>query len=309
VRSLAVIGALIAVSLLAACGSGSGASTVEEKSATQLAKERDGRLAMPKAETEGLPPLVLDAHYGPEPKEVVVKDIRKGSGAVMKGGDDVVVNFVGIRYDEPFGPAPAADYGPMRFPFGQINQGWKKGLPGMRVGGRRELIVPPDPPAYDETTVYLVDLIAIEPPNLAGPTGNPQPVREAQPKEPPRKGRLAMSKAEIAKLPQFTIEARHGSEPKNLVIKDLRDGSGAVMRRGDAIRVLFAGVRFGEHIHTTPATRNAPTEFTFDEIIKGWQKGLPGMRVGGRRELVVPPRLAYRGGDIIYVVDLLAIKP
>jgi peptidylprolyl isomerase len=42
--------------------------------------------------------------------------------------------------------------------------------------------------------------------------------------------------------------------------------------------------------------------------VKGWEKGLPGMRVGGRRELLVPSKLAYGEGAVLYVVDLLGVE-
>jgi peptidylprolyl isomerase len=124
-----------------------------------------------------------------------------------------------------------------------------------------------------------------------------------------RRGRMAMTKAEIAKLPQYTIGPPHGPPARRLVIHDLRKGFGAKMKAGDSILVGFAGAEYGYTVHTTDATRNAPEKFTFKEIVKGWQKGLPGMRVGGRRELIVPKALGTAGSSATYVVDLLAIYP
>lgn len=49
------------------------------------------------------------------------------------------------------------------------------------------------------------------------------------------------------------------------------------------------------------------TTFGMEEVIDGWRLGLPGMRLGGRRELVVPQRLGDAGTTAIYVIDLLAI--
>ncbi len=118
-----------------------------------------------------------------------------------------------------------------------------------------------------------------------------------------------MTKAEIAKLPQYTIGVPTGPPTKRLVIRDLRKGFGARMKAGDTILVDFAGAEYGYTVHTTPSTRNTPEEFPFDGMIVSWRKGLPGMRVGGRRELLVPKRLSTGGNAVTYVVDLLAIYP
>ena len=119
---------------------------------------------------------------------------------------------------------------------------------------------------------------------------------------------LSMSKAEIAKLGELEIKKPKGSPPQELVVKDLRKGTGAAVKRSDSILVVFAGVNYGETLKTTPATRNEPTKFGLDGVVEGWKEGLPGMRVGGRRELIVPPDLAYGSEAVVYVIDLLAIE-
>jgi peptidylprolyl isomerase len=124
-----------------------------------------------------------------------------------------------------------------------------------------------------------------------------------------QKPQLAMSRAEIAQLPEFKVRVPTKSPPKKLVVHDLRKGSGAEIRPNDAILVDFFNVRYepGKSFKTTPTTRNSPERFGLNEVIEGWKKGLPGMRVGGRRELIVPPELGYRGWTLIYVIDLLAV--
>ena len=120
--------------------------------------------------------------------------------------------------------------------------------------------------------------------------------------KPPSK----MSAAEIAKLPQFKIAARHGPAPRRLVIHDVRKGSGAVMKRGDTILIDWAEIPYGEALVASPSARQL--EFTFGKFIKGWEEGLPGTKVGGRRELIVPTRLGDTGGPMVYQVDLLAVE-
>jgi peptidylprolyl isomerase len=81
--------------------------------------------------------------------------------------------------------------------------------------------------------------------------------------------------------------------------------------------VHYVGVRFssGEQFDAS-WDRGEPLEFPLRGLIPGWQQGIPGMRVGGRRELVIPPDLAYgqtgshdlAGETLIFVIDLLAAK-
>jgi peptidylprolyl isomerase len=121
------------------------------------------------------------------------------------------------------------------------------------------------------------------------------------------KPRSKMSAAEIAKLPPITIRTQHGPKPRGLVVHDLRQGSGAVMKVGDTMLINWAETSYGEGLEAAPNVRQL--EFTFGKFIEGWEDGLPGMKVGGRRELIVPPRLGDTGVTTVYVVDLLGIKP
>jgi peptidylprolyl isomerase len=64
-------------------------------------------------------------------------------------------------------------------------------------------------------------------------------------------------------------------------------------------------------------SRGAPATFGLNQVIPGWQQGMPGMKVGGRRELLIPPALGYGAAGsgpvgpnetLIFVVDLIAVK-
>ncbi len=73
--------------------------------------------------------------------------------------------------------------------------------------------------------------------------------------------------------------------------------------------VDWAEIPYGEALETTPDTPKKTLKFSFEKVIEGWEDGLPGMKVGGRRELIVPPRLGDTGVTMIYMVDLLAVEP
>lgn len=111
-----------------------------------------------------------------------------------------------------------------------------------------------------------------------------------------------------------------GAPPKKLVIEDIEEGTGGRVKIGDEVTVKWIGVLYKSGREFGSSWRDHHT-FTFltnaGRVIPGWDRGTIGMKVGGRRELIIPPALAYedRGSTsvppnetLIYVVDLLAIK-
>ena len=105
--------------------------------------------------------------------------------------------------------------------------------------------------------------------------------------------------------------------PTDLVIRDIVVGEGAEAVPGARVTVHYLGVDHatGEQFDAS-WDRGETIEFPLSGLIQGWQDGIPGMRVGGRRELVIPPRLAYgengrhrlAGRTLIFVIDLLAVR-
>lgn len=99
--------------------------------------------------------------------------------------------------------------------------------------------------------------------------------------------------------------------PKELVVRNIRPGSGSgVAKAGDEVVVNYVGVEYdtGHLIYDTWEQRG-PSHFHLKAMRTGWELGLNGMTVGGRRELIVPSRLAYHTGALIYLVDLLRVRP
>src|SRR6185312_3285384 len=114
------------------------------------------------------------------------------------------------------------------------------------------------------------------------------------------------------------IEFPDRPPPAELVIKDLVVGDGAEAVPGGNVEVHYVGVEFdtGEEFDSSWA-RNESIEFPLRGLIQGWQDGIPGMKVGGRRKLTIPPAQAYgatgsghrlSGKTLIFVIDLLATR-
>ena len=112
---------------------------------------------------------------GPPPQALEKRDIEKGTGEVAKPGDEVTMNYVGVSYSTKKQFDASFDRGePFTFTLGQgaVIAGWDEGIPGMKVGGRRELIIPPakgygatgQPPDIkpNETLVFVVDLVDVK---------------------------------------------------------------------------------------------------------------------------------------------------
>jgi peptidylprolyl isomerase len=110
-----------------------------------------------------------------------------------------------------------------------------------------------------------------------------------------------------------------GEPPKDLEIKDIWEGNGKVASAGDTVQVHYVGVAFssGEEFDSS-WNRGEPLEFQLGvgRVISGWDQGVQGMKVGGRRQLVIPSHLAYGdrgaagvikpGETLIFVCDLVA---
>jgi len=112
---------------------------------------------------------------GKAPKKLQVKDLKAGSGPAAQPGQNVQVQYVGVSYANGRQFDASWDRGePFSFQLGagQVIPGWDQGVAGMKVGGRRQLVIPPDlaygkqgsPPAIgpNETLVFVVDLVAIQ---------------------------------------------------------------------------------------------------------------------------------------------------
>ena len=172
---LAVLLVVVAVILIAQGGDGGGdqSADVGPDCSTESAISTDTS-TKPKVEVpDGDPPTGLEC-----------VDVVVGDGTTAEQGDQVTVQYVGVNYDDGKQFDASWDNG-QPFPFqlgaGNVIPGWDEGVVGMKVGGRRELIIPPDlaygaqgsPPAIkpNSTLVFVVDLLDVQP----APAGAPPP--------------------------------------------------------------------------------------------------------------------------------------
>jgi peptidylprolyl isomerase len=112
-----------------------------------------------------------------------------------------------------------------------------------------------------------------------------------------------------------------GAPPADLVIEDITVGQGAEATPGQDVSVHYVGVSHSSG-KEFDASWNRGQPFSFPlgggKVIAGWDRGVAGMKVGGRRRLVIPPHLGYGdrgaggvikpGETLIFVVDLLSVR-
>ncbi|MDG1845132.1 MAG: FKBP-type peptidyl-prolyl cis-trans isomerase [Acidimicrobiales bacterium] len=241
---------------------------------------------------------------GPPPEELLSEDIVGGSGDPVAAGDFLIMEYVGVSYSTGLQFDSSWDRGePFAFELGagKVISGWDEGIAGMSPGGRRLLIIPPGQ-AYgengsgsgsigpNETLIFIVDLLASVPAGLEKPDV-------------------------LSPLAQAS----------SLGISDISEGTGREVIEGDVIYVHYVGRSQSTDTQFDASWDRGRKEFIGliigqGQVIAGWEEGLIGMKVGGRRELVIPPDLAY-GEDgagngliapnetLIFVVDLLGAYP
>ncbi|KAB2593938.1 FKBP-type peptidyl-prolyl cis-trans isomerase [Streptomyces arboris] len=124
----------------------------------------------------------------------------------------------------------------------------------------------------------------------------------------------------MSELTKPVIEVPEGDAPTELTIRDLVVGDGSEARQGRVVQVHYVGVTFasGREFDSCWGS-DRPFKFAVGggRVIKGLDRGVRGMKAGGRREIIVPPRLGYgkqspsasipAHSTLIFVVDLLTV--
>jgi peptidylprolyl isomerase len=165
---------------LAACGDdddegGESASTGTQSSETQPAETEPAEPASQDISKDRSQKPTIPQPSGEPPAELVKEDVVKGDGTTAKDGDNVSVQYVGVNFSNGAEFDASWNRGePFTFTLGsgQVIPGWDQGVKGMKEGGRRKLVIPPDlgygeqgsPPAIppNETLVFDIDLEKVE---------------------------------------------------------------------------------------------------------------------------------------------------
>ena len=195
--------------------------------------------------------------------ELKIEEIVVGEGDEVKDGDGVSVHYTGCLEDGTKFDSSLDRGEPIEFPLGggMVIPGWEQGIRGMRVGGKRKLVIPPEL-AYGEDGAG--DVI---PPNA-----------------------VLVFDVEV-------VGARSNQYPEegDLEIEELEAGTGAEAVPGDTVSVHYTGWLEDGTKFDSSLDRGEPIEFPLGVgyVIPGWDQGLVGMKEGGRRRLTIPSHLAY----------------
>jgi peptidylprolyl isomerase len=150
-------------------------------------------------------------------------------------------------------------------------------------------------------------------------TATPAAAAAATPTDAPP-GKVDVT-GKLGAKPKITITPTNPTPPGELVVKDLVKGHGKAAKAGDNVTVQYAGVLYQDGSEFDASwTHGQPFSFPLGQgqVIPGWDQGVSGMKVGGRRELVIPPDLGYGAqgspptippnSTLVFVVDLEGIK-
>ncbi len=194
-------------------------------------------------------------------------DVKEGTGDTAKPGATVKVHYTGWLTNGDIFDSSVQRKVPIEFPLDGVIKGWQEGIPGMKIGGVRRLKIPAEL-AYGNRKVGTI------PPNSLLVFEVELLETEAKPELPD------LNAPQWKKL------------DNGLEIWDVVEGTGEAVKTNATVTVHYTGwltngTQFDSSVGGKPAT------FGLNQVIKGWTRGIPGMKPGGVRRLKIPPELGY----------------
>lgn len=188
-------------------------------------------------------------------------DVKTGSGEKAAAGDIVTVDYVGKlqtgkQFDSSKGKPPFS----FQLGEGKVIQGWEQGIPGMKVGGVRHLVIPP---------------------NLGYGTRNIQ------------NGLIPPNSTLVFDVSMLYVSKR--GVKSTVAIKDTKVGKGDSVKSGDRVEVMYKGMFVNGVVFDTNMKKGEhPFVFNVGQgVIQGFTLGVMGMKPGGKRKVTIPYDLAY----------------
>ena len=246
---------------------------------------------------------------------VKIRDIVVGDGKECPPAATVKVHYTGWLTDGTIFDT-SKERGPAKFSLdpnsqNSVIQGWQLGIPGMKVGGKRKLVISADRGYQNRpqgkipagsTLIFEVELLDVsQAPNVSEGPGKP------------------MSDNSNGGTDDAALSEIGGG----LKFRDLKEGSGEPVKPGANVTVHYTGWTVDGNVFDSSKKTGKPLGCSLVPgsprgVIEGWQKGIPGMKPGGIRKLVIPAALAYGargfppdippGATLMFEVELISVN-
>lgn len=215
------------------------------------------------------------------PSGVIVEDLALGTGYEVKAGGAVVAHYKGtLKSDGTEFDSSYKRGQPIGFPLTGVIKGWQEGVPGMKVGGKRKLTIPAAQ-AYGEQ------------------------------EKKDRSGKIIIPKnSDLV----FEIELVNALQSEDITV-----GTGDECKPNQTVKLHYKGTLKSDGSEFDSSYKTGqPAEFPLPSLIQGWQYGVPGMKVGGKRKLIIPWQFGYGEvgsppnipgkADLVFEIELLGVK-
>jgi peptidylprolyl isomerase len=308
--------ALSAALVLTACGSSSASDGSSSPSASSSVTIVQGTAGVTVTGDLGKKPTVTLGATTKDTKELTVSDLVEGSGAAVEKGASVTAQYVGIgaisgkEFDSSWSRGKAS-----QFSLEQVILGWQEGIPGMKIGGRRLLVIPAslaygaNPPTSDiqanEALVFVVDLL---------PTPTPTPAAKVV-----GTAGVTVTGDPTKGEPKVTVSPETGKTTA-LTYTDIAVGLATEATTASTVTINYVGVGgISGKVFDSSFTSGQPATIPLATVIPGFRDGVAGMKVGGRRLIIIPAADAYgsqppsgsgiqANEPLVFVVDLVSVK-